>query len=202
MTNSGFGSKDRIINAAIQLLWEQSYLGTSVDELCSRAEVRKGSFYHFFPSKTNLALAAIDTSWNQTKLHVFTPIFSTDKNGMDQLQDLLNKVDEVQSSILKSNGAFLGCPFGNLGQEMATKDEQIRKATQKVFEGHCEFIAGALDNAQQNGLIPTGDNNQKAINIFALFEGGLLLSKVANDPKYFRAISASVKAIAFGESSI
>lgn len=201
MVENKVGSKERIIHAAIQLLWEQSYLGTSVDELCVFAEVRKGSFYHFFPSKIDLALTAIDTSWAQTKLHVFIPIFSTKKDGMDQLQDLINKVDEVQSSILKANGAYLGCPFGNLGQEMATKDDRIRKKIQKVFEGHCEFIVSALDKAQKSGTLPVGNNGQKATNIFALFEGALLLSKVSGDPRPFRSIFNSVKAIAFSESS-
>ena len=41
-------AKENLIKAATDLIWEHSYGSTSVDDICARAEVRKGSFYHFF----------------------------------------------------------------------------------------------------------------------------------------------------------
>ena len=53
-------AKDRLIEAVLELLWTGSYGGTSVDQICERAGVKKGSFYHYFPSKSELAKAVID----------------------------------------------------------------------------------------------------------------------------------------------
>ena len=39
---------------------ERSYQAVGVDELCQAADVRKGSFYHYFSSKSELAKAVID----------------------------------------------------------------------------------------------------------------------------------------------
>lgn len=147
-------TREKIINAATTLLWEQSYQGSSVDVICARAEVKKGSFYHFFPSKTDLAVAAIESSWEQVRKEVFEPTFSGNEDGLVQLNRLIDKVDEIQTSILNASGSYLGCPFGNLGQEMATKDESIRKTTQRVFDGHCSYITKALKRSQSSGAVP------------------------------------------------
>ena len=49
-------TKDRLIESAAHVLHQRSYGSVGVDELCERAGVRKGSFYHFFESKRDLAL--------------------------------------------------------------------------------------------------------------------------------------------------
>jgi TetR/AcrR family transcriptional repressor of nem operon len=56
-------ARERLMNAAQDLIWENSYGSTTVDAICDRANVKKGSFYHFFDSKSDLAVQAIDTYW-------------------------------------------------------------------------------------------------------------------------------------------
>jgi TetR/AcrR family transcriptional repressor of nem operon len=108
----------------------------------------------------------------------------------------MERVDAFQGESARQNGGILGCPFGNLGQEMARQDERIREALQKIFDAHCAYIEAALVRAQQAGEIPAGDNRQRARNIFALFEGALLMAKVSNDPQPFRRVVGAVKAVA------
>ncbi|MBI3574414.1 MAG: TetR/AcrR family transcriptional regulator [Gammaproteobacteria bacterium] len=191
-----FDTRDRLLQAAANLMWERSFQGIGVDELCRRAEAKKGSFYHFFPSKTDLAVAAIEKSWSQVKEAFFDPIFKESGSGLRQLQALVETVHKFQRKVAVEKGAFLGCPFGNLGQEMARQDEQIRKTLQKIFDAHCDYIEAALVRAQQAGEIPVGNNRQRARNIFALLEGAQLLAKVANDPKIFRNAVSAVMVIA------
>ena len=56
-------ARERLIASAIDLIGARSYRAVSVDDLCAHAGVNKGSFYHFFPAKRDLALAAIDLQW-------------------------------------------------------------------------------------------------------------------------------------------
>ena len=51
--------KKRLMDAAMDLIWENSYAATSVDAICERAGAKKGSFYYFFKSKSELAAAAM-----------------------------------------------------------------------------------------------------------------------------------------------
>ncbi len=191
-----FDTRDRLLQAAANLMWERSFQGIGVDELCRRAEAKKGSFYHFFPSKTDLAVAAIERSWSQVKAAFFDPIFTGEGSGLAQLRSLVEKVYKFQLNVAGEKGAVLGCPFGNLGQEMARQDEQIRKTLQKIFDAHCDYLEAALVRAQQAGEIPAGNNRQRAKNVFALLEGAQLLAKVANDPKIFRNAVSAVMVIA------
>ena len=52
--------KERLTEAALDLIWHNSYGATSVDAICERAGAAKGSFYYFFKSKSELAIAALD----------------------------------------------------------------------------------------------------------------------------------------------
>ena len=59
--------KERLMDAAMDLIWENSYGATSVDAICDRAGAKKGSFYYFFKSKSELAAAALEDCWNKKK---------------------------------------------------------------------------------------------------------------------------------------
>lgn len=186
----------RLLHVAAEMMWERSFQATSVDDLCRRAEAKKGSFYHFFPSKTDLAVAAIENSWTQVQAQLFEPIFNSNDSGLNKLRRLIETIDQFQTGLMAEKGAHLGCPFGNLGQEMARQDEKIRAALQRIFDGHCDYLEAALSSAQQTCEIPPGDNRQRAQKIFALLEGALLLAKVANDPQVFRSVAPAVTVIA------
>lgn len=195
-TNESPDTRDRLLQTAAALMWERSFQATGVDELCQRANAKKGSFYHFFPSKSELAIAAIESTWAQVKTGIFEPIFSDTSSGLAQLRQLVEKVYAFQMQVVAKKKGFLGCPFGNLGQEMARQDDKIREVLHKIFNGHLDFIQAALVRAEQAGEIPAGDSRQRAENIFALLEGALLMSKVANDPEIFRRAMPTVLTVA------
>src|SRR3954465_14452881 len=56
-------ANERLMNAALDLIWEESYGAVTIDDICKRAEVKKGSFYYFFKSKAELAIAALERMW-------------------------------------------------------------------------------------------------------------------------------------------
>ena len=56
-------TQERLVEAAAGLWHARSYADVGVNEICEVADVRKGSFYHFFASKQELAVAVIDRHW-------------------------------------------------------------------------------------------------------------------------------------------
>ncbi|MBI5283969.1 MAG: TetR/AcrR family transcriptional regulator [Chloroflexi bacterium] len=197
MKSAGAGdTRVRLIEAATKLLWERSYHSTSVDDLCAVAGARKGSLYHFFPSKVDLAVAAIRWSWEEARRDVFEPVFRSKVSGLSQLQRLASRTAALQKAALEAGGHVLGCPFGSLGQEMAHQDERVREAVQEVFDGHCAYIEAALRRAADAGEIEDGDMRQRARAIFALLEGAFLLAKVANDPRVLKELASAIPVLA------
>ena len=69
------GTRQKLIETAKNLIWTSSYGAVSVDDICRTANVKKGSFYHYFPSKQDLALAAME-EYQQWKVEaIMKPVF-------------------------------------------------------------------------------------------------------------------------------
>src|SRR5215471_2425730 len=67
--------KERLMDAAMDLIWENSYGATSVDAIRARAGAKKGSFYYFFKSRSELAAAGLEASWSKKRAEMYS-IFS------------------------------------------------------------------------------------------------------------------------------
>ncbi len=69
-------AKERLTETALKMIWGNSYGATSVDAICDKAGVKKGSFYYFFKSKSELAAAALDADWRKGHRARLDSIFS------------------------------------------------------------------------------------------------------------------------------
>lgn len=83
-------SQQRLLTAASELLWEKSYHSVTVDEVCARAGVMKGSLYHFFDSKSALALAALQHLWETVAKPAYEKHFSAANAPLARITDFLS----------------------------------------------------------------------------------------------------------------
>jgi len=60
-------AKQRLMEAVRELIWAGSYGSTTIDQICEKAGVKKGSFYYFFDSKADLAVTAIEGEWKNRR---------------------------------------------------------------------------------------------------------------------------------------
>src|SRR4028119_2236030 len=88
-------AKQRLLDATIDLIWQHSYGAVTVDNICERAGVKKGSFYYFFPSKTDLVVAALDAHWQTVKTHL-DGIFAPSLPALDRLRGYFDFVYQRQ----------------------------------------------------------------------------------------------------------
>jgi hypothetical protein len=70
---------------------------------------------------------------------------------------LVDKMKEMQAFCRFNGGSVLGCPFGNLGQEMAVQDVAIRRALEKIFSEQKHYFEKTLAAGEATGEIPKGD---------------------------------------------
>ena len=68
-------ARERLLNATLELIWRESYGAVTVDAICERAGVKKGSFYYFFDSKSQLTAEALKHHWESLR-PMYDPIFS------------------------------------------------------------------------------------------------------------------------------
>src|SRR5262245_58312499 len=103
-------AKQRLLQATIDLIWQNSYGAVTVDNICERAGVKKGSFYYFFPSKTDLVVAALDSHW-QTLKPLLDGIFCSGVPPIDRFHKYFELIYQRQSMLQQKAGRVLGCPF-------------------------------------------------------------------------------------------
>src|SRR5919112_285645 len=98
--------KERLMDAAMELMWQNSYGSASVDAICERAGAKKGSFYHFFKSKSQLAAAALEADWSKKKAEM-DAIFSPTVAPLDRLDRYLEFVHTRLAGLQEKCGAIL-----------------------------------------------------------------------------------------------
>ena len=182
-------AKERLMNAAMDLVWENSYGSTSVDAICEKAGAKKGSFYYFFESKSELAVAALEADWQQKKVRM-DEIFSASVPPLERLRRYFEHVYEGQKKRHGECGSVLGCPYCTLGCEIGTKDRAIGEQVHKILDRNARYFESAIRDAHAQGLISAADAKAKARMLVAFFRGCLTQARIENDVQSLRGLAA------------
>jgi TetR/AcrR family transcriptional repressor of nem operon len=182
-------ARERLLQATNELIWESSYGSTSVDAICQRAGVNKGSFYHFFASKADLAVAAIDTEWQQRR-SVLNEFFSPLVPPLERFRRLHGYCLAEQERLLEEKGFVVGCPLFSLGCEVCTQNEPIRQKIEEILGQHLMFIESAIRDAHSQKLVRAPDATAKARILLGYIEGQLTRARIQNDLAPIREIEA------------
>ncbi len=172
-------AREKLLQVAFDLIWNQSYGAVSVDQICERASVNKGSFYHFFPSKSDLALEAYELNWRE-KQPELDRIFSPQISPLERIHGWCKNVYSRQEQKAKKYGHVCGCPYASLGTELATQDERIRNKAQQMADRSIRYIENALMDAKHQGLVAITDPHVTAERVYSVTLGMLLHAKIRN----------------------
>jgi TetR/AcrR family transcriptional repressor of nem operon len=172
-------AKDRLMDAVRELIWTGSYGSTTIDQICAKAGVKKGSFYYFFDSKADVAEAALDREWG-LKRPELDAIFSPTVAPLDRLKKYCDHIYQFQAEILSKCGCVLGCPLFSLGAEVSTQESKLQKKIQEILDQKRKYLESAIRDAAAAGLIDAPDAAQKARVLFAYYQGLSTNARIEN----------------------
>lgn len=172
--------KDRLMEAAMDLMWQNSYGAASVDAICDRAGAKKGSFYYFFKSKSDLAAAALEADWNKKKAEMDS-MFSPTVPPLERLDRYFDFVCDRLAQLKEKCGSILGCPFVSVGSEVSTQDQTVREAIDRIMDRKLQFFVSAVRDAAAENLIVAPDPEAKAKALFACYQGTVAQARIQND---------------------
>lgn len=178
----------------MELIWVGSFGSTSVDHICERAEVKKGSFYHFFESKHALAIAAIEQGWDEFRAKL-EKCFSAAKCPIDRLMDCIEDLYQEQAAMNALHGRVLGCPIHTLGMEVSPLDPEFQIVLQDKLKQYLRFFESAIRDGHAEGLIHAPDAAAKAKIVFAYSEGLLAHARIWNDLTILDSLKSGVRDI-------
>lgn len=169
------------MDTVLELIWTGSYGRTTIDMICEAAGVKKGSFYYFFASKSDLTAAALESSWQNTYRPLMDGIFSSSKDPLQRLKDHVDCGYEEQMEKARQYGHVLGCPLFSLGNEISTQEQRLREVVQTILDVHARYVESALREAAERGQIHCPNPALTAHTLFLLWEGALAEARIKND---------------------
>ena len=172
--------KKRLTDAALELMWENSYGTTSVDAICERAGAKKGSFYYFFKSKSELTVAALEAEWNKNKANM-DALFSPTIPPLERFDRYFDHVHDRLAELQEACGSILGCPMLSIGCEVSTQDQSVRATVDRIWDRKIKYFESAIRDAHAEGLIEAADPEAKARALFACYHGMLAQARIQND---------------------
>lgn len=189
-------ARQRLIEAAKDVVYAHSYESVSVDELCKAAKVNKSSFYHFFASKQELVLVALESQWRWFEEMFLKTSFADDLPPHERILRFFDVMMKGQQAQKQREGHIRGCPLGNLTVEMSTLDELIRIRLQQFFQEWMGYFERMLVEAKEQGSVPALLNVKvTAQSLLAYFEGVVLLAKGRNDPSLLATLRQGTLAL-------
>lgn len=188
-------SRQRILDTASELFLSRSYDAVGIALVCDQAGVSKGSFFHFFGSKRDLALAVMDQFQERIEETLVAKAFSSTQPPLERLDRFVKELYAFQKAQTDKFGHTPGCPFGNLAMEQATQDEVLRKKVDGCLRSLAKHIRVAISDAVQSGAFPPVDEEATADAMLGYLEGIQLLAKARNDPGLIRRLGPAVKSI-------
>lgn len=178
----------------MELIWHGSYGSTTIDQICEKAGVKKGSFYYFFESKCDLAAAALDAGWQRRKAEL-DAIFSPTVPPLERLRRFCDNGYQRQVELKCHCGSVLGCPLFTLGAEVCNQDQKLHKRIKEILVQFHTYIESAIRDAHAQGLIHAPDAAAKARMVFAYGEGLLTQARILNDVEVLREMADGVMGI-------
>ncbi len=180
------GTREKLIQTATELIWRNSYNAVSVDQICASAGVNKGSFYHYFPSKADLALVTMDSAMNAL-VEQYEDLFSSQRPPHERFTLMVEHIYQQQLERLETVGHVCGCPFATLGSELAPQDSDIETKIQNICARKKHYYVVALrDMIERDEIDGATDCEAKADEIFAFVVGILLMARIKNDLSFVK----------------
>lgn len=175
---AGSNHREALIDAAQQLILSKGFPATRVDEICEAARVTKGSFYHHFASKDDLASVLID--------HYFAGLTHALCSGSWQAMDdpvkrLLAFFDHtmkvVQGPLLRK-----GCLLGSFALDLSETHPSIRVAIEDRFNQLVKVLEPTIQKAvKQQGVRGSVSAGAMARQFVSVLQGSIVLAKAYRD---------------------
>ncbi len=164
-----------LINIGTVIFTQKGFSITSLDEIVAIAEVPKGSFYYYFKSKDDYAMEVIKNYGIYFSNKLQRILNNTNKSPLERLK---NFTQEAQKGVERYNFKR-GCLIGNLGQEMASLEENFRVELLNVFTDWRTQVKNCIDLAKLAGEIKTKVDSTDLSNFFwCAWEGAVLCAKL------------------------
>ncbi|MDO1450131.1 TetR/AcrR family transcriptional regulator [Rhodocytophaga aerolata] len=181
-------TRQLILEKAAPLFNTKGVAGTSLSDILEVTKLAKGSLYVHFENKEDLAHEVVDYQLDRLA-NVVETAMSRKKTAKEKLFAYIDLyLDPLNPPIIG------GCPLLNFGMEADDTDEVIRKKVHQLVEKAQQNIRSIVERGIETGELKSDwDAKEFATTMFAMVEGGIMMSRIAGNNKAMQVIARSLK---------
>jgi TetR/AcrR family transcriptional regulator, transcriptional repressor for nem operon len=183
-------TRTSLLDAALKVIRTKGYNATSVDDICTTAGVTKGSFFHHFASKEELAIEAT-RYWNEITGALFS---SAPYQQVQNPRERILAYIDFRAQIVQGDLADVTCLLGTMVQETYDSHPAIRAACREGIESHARTLVSTIEAAK---VLYASQANWSAENLAlytqATLQGAFILAKAKGDSSIAVAFIAHLR---------
>ncbi|MGP0628676.1 TetR/AcrR family transcriptional regulator [Nitrospina sp. 32_T5] len=166
-------TQEKLLRAALPLILSRGYPATTVDSICEKAKVSKGSFYHAFGSKEEMGLSLLNWYHQGGEHNIFEGAFNDLEDPEDRMFGFLDHVEKLSKEFWGN-----GCLLASLGLELADTSPKIRTEVAQIFKKLGQRLETIFEPAA-NGSSKNGHPSAKhlAEQFLVMLEGSIVLAR-------------------------
>jgi TetR/AcrR family transcriptional repressor of nem operon len=189
-TKALHGSKTKLLEAALHVIRAKGYSATTVDDICTQAGVTKGSFFHHFKTKDELALSAAAFWSSMTEDFFASANYHRAKDPVDRLLGYVN----FRAEILQGELPEYTCLLGTLVQETYSTHPDIRAACDQGMSTHIAALTRDVAAAKQK-YAPNAPWSAESVGYFiqTVLQGAFIFAKAKQSPEIARESLAHLR---------
>ena len=169
-------TRQRIVEAAMELFWLKGFGSTSIADILSRSQVNSGSLYYFFPGKQDVLIAVLEAYRDGIRPMLLEPAWAGVDDPIERVFALLAR---YRTALVDTDCTY-GCPIGSLALELHEPDPPVRELMAANFRGWVEGVEACLQQARDRFPAAT-DLRALAELALNVMEGGVMQSRTFRD---------------------
>ena len=166
-------TRKNLIDSTFDEIYSKGYQGASLTTILKNAKVHKGSMYHFFENKKEMALVSIKEKIYERFVQRYSSIIALESG---YLEAFIKSIKDTTNRDFNK-----GCPIANIIQEMSNIDEDFKVLMEEIYQTFRKNIKDILDLAIKKDEMKECDTTKLALYIASTIEGAILSAKATGN---------------------